>query len=111
MTTGRGAYLLHLTAWAFPVLAAQLIYLFRRHRQRAGALLRAAWPPVLWVTAWLVTADHLAIREGLWRFGEGKHLGLRLGAVPVEEVLFFLTTNALVAVGLVLFTEGWRARR
>jgi len=74
------------------------------------AVLSATLPPVLAVTAWLVAADHLAISAGIWRFGEGKHLGLRVGAVPVEEIAFFLTTNALVACGTVLLDGLARGR-
>ncbi len=50
-----------------------------------------------------MSADHLAISAGVWRFGEGKHLGVYLASVPLEEILFFLITNLLVAVGLALF--------
>ena len=49
-------------------------------------------------------ADHLAISAGIWSFGEGRHLGVYLGAVPVEEVLFFVLTSLLVSLGVALFT-------
>lgn len=55
---------------------------------------------------WLVAADHLAIDAGIWRFGAGLHLGVHIGAVPIEEVLFFLVTNLLVALGLALPAPG-----
>jgi lycopene cyclase domain-containing protein len=101
---GPSAYLVHLLGWALPVLALQLLLLAKAWGPRLGALLRAVLPPALGVTAWLVAADNLAISSGVWAFGPGKHLGLRLGSVPVEEVLFFLCTNLLVAFGLALFT-------
>jgi lycopene cyclase domain-containing protein len=72
--------------------------------------LRIAAVPVIAITAWLVAADHLAISAGIWHFGEGKILGVRLGTVPVEEALFFLTTNALVAGGTILL-DGLAGRR
>ena len=50
-----------------------------------------------------MAGDHLAIRAGVWEFGAGKHLGIYLGAVPLEEALFFLVTNLLVVLGLALF--------
>lgn len=100
--TGRWAYLVHLLAWTLPLLAGQLALLVWRYRAGTGRVLRAVVPPALVVTGWLVAADHLAIDRGLWRFGPGLHLGVRLGAVPVEEVLFFLVTNLLVAFGLAL---------
>jgi lycopene cyclase domain-containing protein len=65
-------------------------------------VLRAVALPVGVATAWLVLADHLAISAGIWRFDERALAGPRLGAVPIEEALFFLATNALVALGTVL---------
>jgi lycopene cyclase domain-containing protein len=104
------AYLGHLLVWALPVLALQLVLLARAWGSRLPLLLRAVLPPALLVTAWLVAADNLAISAGVWAFGPGKHLGLYLGTVPVEEVLFFLCTNLLVAFGLALLTPGARPR-
>jgi lycopene cyclase domain-containing protein len=111
---GPTAYLVHLLAWSLPVLGLQLAVLVWRYREQTGAVLRAVLPPALVVTAWLVAGDHLAIRAGVWRFGEGKHLGIHLGAVPLEEALFFLITNLLVVFGLALIwprtTEAAGAR-
>jgi lycopene cyclase domain-containing protein len=104
VTAGPTAYLVHLLVWTLPVLGLQILLLAWVWGHRIGALLRAVLPPPLVVSAWLVLGDHLAISAGVWQFGAGKHLGLRLGAVPVEEVLFFLITNLLVAFGLALFT-------
>jgi len=101
--TGPTAYLTHLLAWGLPVLGLQLAVLAWRYRDRTPAVLRAVLPPALVVSAWLVATDHLAIRAGVWEFGEGKHLGIYLGAVPLEEALFFLVTNLLVVLGLALF--------
>jgi len=108
---GRTAYLFHLLGWGLPVLFAQLVGLGFFYRRRAFAVLRAVLPPALFVTAWLTAADHLAISAGVWRFGEGKNLGIRLGAVPLEEALFFLITNLLVAFGLALFSARFGAAR
>jgi lycopene cyclase domain-containing protein len=104
VTTGPTAYLVHLLVWTLPVLGLQIGLLAWVWGPRLGALLRAVLPPALVVTAWLVFGDHLAISAGVWQFGAGKHLGIHLGAVPLEEVLFFLITNLLVAFGLALFT-------
>ena len=73
-----------------------------RNGAETPRVLRAVLPPARVVTVWLSVADHLAIREGIWRFGDGLHLGWRIGVVPVEEVLFFLVTNLLVVFGLAL---------
>jgi len=100
---GPTAYLVHLLGWALPVLAVQLAVIAWRYRGQTPHVLRAVLPPALAVTAWLVAGDHLAIRAGVWKFGPGKHLGVYLGAVPIEEALFFLLTNLLVVFGLALF--------
>jgi lycopene cyclase domain-containing protein len=97
------AYLFHLLVYALPVLAAQLIGVCFFYRGRLGLLLKAALPPIIGVTAWLVAADHLAISAGIWRFDPHSLLGVKLGAVPLEEVLFFFLTNCLVVFGLALF--------
>ena len=80
----RYAYLVHLLAWSLPVLAAQLVALALHHRAETGRVLRAVLPPALLCTLWLVSADHLAISAGVWRFGEGKHLGVYLASRPAR---------------------------
>lgn len=110
MTMGRWGYLAHLLGWTAPLLAGQLWLLHHRYGDDTGRVLRAILPPVLVVSAWLATADHVAIREGIWRFGEGRHLGVTVGVVPVEEIVFFLVTNLLVAFGVALM-EGFGRRR
>ena len=102
MRDDRFAYLVHLLGWGLPLLAAQFVAVIARHRRETPAILRAVLPPALLVTVWLVIGDHFAIAAGVWRFGAGKHLGVYLGQVPLEEVLFFLLTNLFVALGLVL---------
>jgi lycopene cyclase domain-containing protein len=104
--SGRWAYLAHLLGWTVPVLLVQAALLLRRYRGATPRVLRAILPPALAVTIWLVAADHLAIDAGIWRFGPGLHLGISLGAVPLEEALFFLATNLLVAMGLALLVPG-----
>jgi lycopene cyclase domain-containing protein len=110
MNAGRWTYLLHLLGWGLPVLTLQLLLLARAWGRRLPALLRTVLPPALWVTAWLVLGDELAISAGVWAFGEGSHLGVYLWHVPLEEALFFLFTNLLVAFGMALFSKGWAWR-
>ncbi|SET79947.1 lycopene cyclase domain-containing protein [Stigmatella erecta] len=101
---GRWAYLIHLLGWGLPVILMQLGVLFFHYRERSWAVLRAVLPPALIIGVYLSVADHLAISAGIWNFGEGKHLGVYVGMVPLEEVLFFLMTSVLVSLGLSLFT-------
>ncbi len=100
----RWAYLVHLLAWAAPLITLQLIALARHYKARTGAVLRAVLPPAFIIGTYLSIADHLAISVGIWNFGEGRHLGVYVGAVPLEEVLFFLLTSVLVSLGTALFT-------
>ncbi len=104
MMESRWAYLIHLMAWALPVILLQLGLLVRHYKERSGAVLRAVMPPALIIGVYLSIADHLAISAGIWNFGEGRHLGVYLGLVPLEEVLFFVMTSMLVSLGLTLFT-------
>lgn len=107
---GRWAYLVHLLAWTGPVLAGQLWLLHRRYGGETRRVLRAILPPALAVTGWLAATDHLALRAGIWRLDPDRHVGLTIGVVPLEEILFFLMTNLLVACGVAL-VEGFGTRR
>ena len=109
ISLGRDAYLVHLLVWTLPLVLAQLGALLWRFRGAAGEVLRGVLPPALLSTVWLSVGDHFAISAGVWRFGAGKHLGIYVGAVPLEEVLFFLLTNLLVAFGLALFATMRKA--
>ncbi|WNG33521.1 lycopene cyclase domain-containing protein [Archangium violaceum] len=104
MMETRWAYIIHLMAWAVPFIVLQLAVLVHHFRGRSWAVLRAVLPPALVVGSYLAVADHLAIREGIWNFGEGKHLGIYVAGVPLEEILFFLLTSIMVSLGLTLFT-------
>ncbi|WP_309242982.1 lycopene cyclase domain-containing protein [Hyalangium versicolor] len=104
MLESRWAYLAHLLIWTVPLILLQLLALAQHYRRRTGAVLRAVLPPAFLVGGYLAVADHLAISAGIWNFGEGKHLGVYVGAVPLEEVLFFVLTSLLVSLGLALFT-------
>ena len=104
MMESRWAYMIHLLAWAVPFIVLQLGLLVHHFRARSWAVLRAVLPPALVVGTYLAVADHLAIRVGIWNFGEGKHLGVYVAGVPLEEILFFLLTSVMVSLGLTLFT-------
>jgi lycopene cyclase domain-containing protein len=104
MMETRWAYMVHLFAWAGPILLLQLGLVVHHFRGRSGAVLGAVIPPALVVGTYLAVADHLAIQVGIWNFGEGKHLGVYVAGVPLEEILFFLMTSLMVSLGLTLFT-------
>ncbi len=113
-------YLLFELIWALPVLALQWAlgwrYLLRTWRLWVPALLA--------LTIYFSLADAVAIQQGIWRFDETALVGLSVSNVPVEEVLFYGLTGAMILQGMVLgwfflterqaFTRAlthWRARR
>lgn len=99
-------YLPFLLGWALPVLALQWLA-GGRHLWR----LRQRW---LWVVlalgAYLSLADGVAIAAGIWRFDRPSLLGLWFGPVPLEEVLFYVLTAAMVVQGYVIAWAAWDER-
>lgn len=103
---GTWAYLPFLLVWALPVIAVQWLaggrYLWRE---------RGRWPwIVLGLTIYFTLADAAAIAAGTWRFDARALMGLALGPVPVEEVLFYLLTGAMVVQGFVIAWGAWGER-
>lgn len=111
---GHGLYMGLILAWACPVLAfmwglgGHLIW------SRRGLLLAAAGPPTLYL--WV--ADRIAIGLGIWDITDATRTGWEIVGLPVEEAVFFLVTNLLVAQGLIMLepnaqphTIGRLARR
>lgn len=86
-------------AWALPVIILQLAFggdiLWQQRRKVIFV--------ILLLTVYLSAADALAIQSGVWTINPTKSLGILLGGVlPVEEFVFFLLTNIMVAFGFVL---------
>jgi lycopene cyclase domain-containing protein len=99
---GHAEYLVHLVGWSLPVLMLQWAWgRAALWRQRRAVLVGALGPAAL-----LSAADSYAIREGIWGFDPEHLLGLDLGGVPVEEVLFFAVTALLVAQSVALMAGG-----
>lgn len=92
------SYLPFLLVWALPVVAVEWIA-GGRHLWRE----RRVWPwIVLALTVWFSVADAVAIAAGIWRFDTRSLVGVYVGPVPVEEILFYLLTSAMVVQGYVL---------
>lgn len=99
---GRFTYVVLEVSWAMPIILGQWAIAWR-----------TLWPCRLVVfaglaipTVYLSLADGVAILNGIWTLHRNRIMGIYLGVVPIEEVLFFLLTNAMVAQSVVLFTEG-----
>jgi lycopene cyclase domain-containing protein len=94
----RYTYLALILSWALlPIigqfaLGADILWRYRRL--------------VLWslvpATLYLGLADSLAITSGTWTIDPAQSTGIMLGALPLEEGVFFLLTNTLVVFGIVL---------
>ncbi|MFC4425158.1 carotenoid biosynthesis protein [Deinococcus navajonensis] len=100
-------YLGLILAWAMPVLAGQWAFGGDLVLGRA----RLFWTAVLAPTVYLWLTDAYAIADGIWQISPRLTVGLRLGPLPFEEMLFFLVTNLLVVTGLMLFLHPEALRR
>ncbi len=70
---------------------------------------------ILIPTLFLSLADSTALGV-VWNINPEKSLGIHVGNVPLEEILFFLLTNALVAQTIILarhsgeLASDWKRR-
>jgi lycopene cyclase domain-containing protein len=97
-------YLLVLAACLLGTLPLELVLgvrVYRQWRRLALTLL-----PVLAV---FVTWDVLAISAGHWAYDRGQLVGIFLGDLPVEELLFFVVipTCSVLALEAVRRVRGW----
>lgn len=85
-------------AWALIPIVIQLFFgadILWHHRRLVGLT-------ILPLTAYLSLTDSLAIASGTWTIAPGQSLNLFIGALPLEELLFFLLTNILLGFGMTL---------
>jgi lycopene cyclase domain-containing protein len=66
------------------------------------------------IAVYLSATDTLAIVSGTWSINPALSTGILIGALPMEEALFFLVTALIIACGLTLFlsevsTQRWRS--
>ncbi len=66
------------------------------HHRRLVAL------TIIPLTIYLSLADSLAIGSGTWTIALGQSFNLFIGALPIEELVFFVLTNTLIAFGVTL---------
>jgi lycopene cyclase domain-containing protein len=95
-------YLAITLAWALPPIGLQLIFgadILWRHRR----LLTLSILPMLF---YLSLADSLAIASGTWTISPAQSTGFFLGALPIEEAVFFMLTLLLVVFGQTLLLAG-----
>jgi lycopene cyclase domain-containing protein len=98
---GQFTYLFMELIWALPVIALQ--WMLGRETLRARWKLLVA--SVMIPTLYLSSADAMAIRVGIWTLNPERTLDIWIGALPIEEAIFFFLTNTMVVQGLILFLE------
>jgi len=99
--SGLSVYLGLILTWSGPVVVLQWGY--------NGRLLEQTWrawlPPLVVATCYLWIADAIAIGLGIWSISTVHTVGWSIGGLPIEEMTFFLMTNAMVLFGVILL-EG-----
>lgn len=84
--------------WALPPIMLQLAVgadlLWQRRRLVGLAILSA--------TLYLCAADALAIGAGTWTISPAHSVNILVAGLPLEEIVFFLTTNILIVFGITL---------
>jgi lycopene cyclase domain-containing protein len=99
---GPWTYLVMLFGWAIPVWVVQFAYGWRvilaHWRTYVGATTVA--------TAYLSLTDALALGQGIWEISPARSIGLFVGNVPIEEILFFACTNSFVVGLAILGTQA-----
>lgn len=100
----RAAYLLVLLGCLLGTLPLELVLRVRVYA-RWRRLLLTLLPVVVVFVVW----DALAIRAGHWSYDPRQTVGLVLGNLPIEEVLFFLVVPvcSVLALEAVRVVKGW----
>ena len=100
----KASYLLVLLGCLLGTLPLELV-IGARVYARWRRLLLTLLPVLVVFVAW----DVLAIRAGHWSYDPRQTIGLRLGNVPIEEILFFLVVPvcSVLALEAVRVVKGW----
>jgi lycopene cyclase domain-containing protein len=94
-------YLTLILFWALIPVLVQVAFGADILRANGRMLMAAVLTPTLYV--WLV--DAIAIQSGTWTIDPAQTTGLKVGPLPVEEMVFFLMTNLIVAFGVTLMSS------
>lgn len=91
-------YLLLELGWAIPVVALHWIRGWRMLWRARKALLVASLLPTLF----LAVADSVALQETIWTLSPQKITGIYLANLPIEEIIFFLSTNLIIVQSILM---------
>jgi lycopene beta-cyclase len=100
LTTQAGLYMGLILAWAPPVVGFMWLYLGHELWRHVHVIGLAVGLPTLYL--WF--ADAVAIHQGIWTISSEYTFGVNPFGLPVEEATFFLVTNVLSVLGVLLFT-------
>lgn len=93
-----GTYLTLILSWALIPVFIQTAF--------GADILRAYWRSLLLIisipTLYLWLVDAVALAGGIWTIDPAQTMGLNLGVIPIEEMLFFLMTNIIIAFSMML---------
>lgn len=93
-----GTYLSLILSWAFVPVLVQVWFGADILLHAWRVILPAVWAPTLYL--WLV--DYLAIGSGTWVIDPLQTTGVKVGVLPMEEMVFFLMTNVIIGFGIIL---------
>lgn len=91
-------YLFHLLFWMVPVILIQWGIAWRIFLVNK----RAVFLPPLLAGTYYSLSDLVAVNAGIWFFDENQITGLKVGVLPIEEILFFFITALLVSQSVVM---------
>jgi len=109
-----GIYLALILVWALIPVFVQVAFGADILISRVSMLVFTIIPPTIYL--WMV--DLIAIGSGTWTIDPQQTTGIKLGELPIEEMLFFLATNIIIGFGMNLMlaveshtrASGWLAR-
>lgn len=102
-----GEYLGLILIWALLPVFIQVIFGADILLKNLGRVVAVILVPTLYL--WWV--DSLSIASGTWTINPAKITGIRLGSLPLEEMVFFLMTNLIIAFGMTLMLAPESTRR
>lgn len=97
----RFKYLMLELGWFLPVIVAQWLFAPHIMRSRWKAIPLVALP----IAAYLTAKDKIALDGGTWTISEESSTGIKVGGVPIEEVVFFILTSWVSAQGIILLSD------
>ena len=100
-------YLTLILSWALLPVLLQVAF--------GADILLANWRLLVFAivtpTLYLWLVDAIAIQSGTWTIDPAQTTGIKLGPLPLEEMVFFLMTNLIIAFGVTLMrSEASKSR-